>query len=161
MDMESVVPLQSLVRSRRSDTALSAEERAVYENFAIEERVADGRLQKYGRAFGSAPLPSLDVFWQQHRIRYLNEHQFVEKDDGSVPDTFDVTLNGPNFWTGIDDDVVLYRLEQVSWALKGSSVDLAEFEIAVRESTARPGVDFHVNLTPRGCGVILGLVSVD
>lgn len=143
MDMASVVPLQSLVRSRRSDPVLSAEERAVYENFAIEERVADGRMQKYGRAFGSAPLPSLDVFWQQHRIRYLNEHQFVEKDDGSVPDTFDATLNGPNFWTAIDDNVVFYRLEQVSWALKGSSVDLAEFEIAVRESTARPGTSSY------------------
>lgn len=138
MDMRSVVPLQSLVRSRRSDSVLPAEERAVYENFVIEERVADDRLQKYGLAFGSALLPNLDAFWQQHRTRYLNEHQFVEKDDGSVPDTFDAKLNGSNFWAAIDDNVVFYRLEQVSWALKGCSVDLAEFESAVRESTARP-----------------------
>lgn len=139
MDMASVVPLQSLVHFRRSDPVLSAEERAVYENFAIEERVAHGRLQKYGRSFGNAPLLTLDDFWQQHRIRYLDAHQFVEKDDGSVPDTFEAALNGHNFWTAIDDNVVFYRLEQVSWALKGSSVDLAEFEIAVREFTARPG----------------------
>ena len=139
MNMADVVSLQTLIRTRRMDPVLSAEECAVYENFAIEERVVDARLQHYGRALRNASMRDWDAFWQQHRTRYLDEHQFVEKDDGVVPDTFNVALNGSNFWTGIDDNVVLYRLEQVSWALKGSSVDQAELERSVRKATAKPG----------------------
>lgn len=138
MDMANVVSLQSLIRTRRTNPVLAAEECAVYENFTIEERVADVRLQRYGSALGYAPLPDLDTLWQQHRTRYLDEYQFVEKDDGAFPDTFNDALNSTNFWAGIDDNVVLYRLEQVSWALKGSSVDQVEFERSVREATAKP-----------------------
>lgn len=139
MDLANVMSLQSLIRTRRADHALSPTERAVYENFAAEERVVDDRLKRYGRAFGNAPLPNLDAFWKHHRTRYLDEHQFVEKDDGAVPDTFDATFNGSNFWAGIDGNVVLYRLEQVSWALKGSSVEQAELEHNVSEATAKLG----------------------
>lgn len=139
MDMANLVSLQSLIRTCRADHALPAIERAVYENFSTEERVADDRLKRYGRAFGDTPLSNLDAFWSHHRTRYLDEYQFVEKDEGSVPDTFDAALNGPNFWTGIDDNVVLYRMEQVSWALKGSSVDQAELEHGLREAAAKPG----------------------
>ena len=139
MNMADVVSLQTLIRTRRTDPVLSAEERAVYENFAIEERVVDARLQHYGRALRQASMLGLDAFWQQHRTRYLDEHQFVEKDDGAVPDTFNVALNGSNFWTGIDDNVALYRLEQVSWALKGSSVDQIELERSIHEANAKSG----------------------
>lgn len=138
MNMADVVSLQTLIRTRRTDPSLPTEECAVYENFAIEERVVDTRLQHYGRALRNASMCDLGAFRQQHRTRYLDEHQFVEKDDGAVPDTFNVALNGSNFWTGIDDNVVLYRLEQVSWALKGSSVDQAELERSVRDANAKP-----------------------
>ncbi|PXW95918.1 hypothetical protein C7444_108178 [Sphaerotilus hippei] len=139
MNLANVASLQSLIRARRSEPALPAGERALYENFAIEERVTAARLHRYAHTLGAAPLSNLDAFWQQHRVRYLDEHQFVEKDEGSVPDTFNAALSGPNFWTGIDDNVVLYRLEQVSWALKGSSVDQAELERSVRDATTNPG----------------------
>lgn len=139
MDMPSVVPLQSLVRSRRADPSLSANERAVYENFVLEERVATDRLQKYANALAFSPFGSLDDFSKEHRKHYLDEHQFIDKDEGSVPDTFDPNLNGSNFWRGIDDNVVLYRLEQVSWALKGSSVDQVELEPCVPKDAAQPG----------------------
>ena len=137
MDLAKIAPLQSLVRARRAEHALPADERAIYENFAAEERVTDSRLQRYGHALGSAPLHSLDAFRAQHRTRYLDECQFVDKDEGTVPHTFDANLNGANFWTGIDDHVVLYRLEQVSWALGGNSVDQAELELHVRAATAK------------------------
>lgn len=139
MDLANIVSLQSLIRRRRIEPALPVSERAIYENFAIEERVADARLQRYGSALGHTSLPDLNTFWQQHRTRYLDEHQFVEKDEGTVPDTFDAKINRLNLWDGIDDNVVLYRLEEVTWALKGSSVDQAELERSVREATAQPG----------------------
>lgn len=138
MNLANVVSLQSLIQARCKEPTLPAHERAVYENFALEERVTNARLQRYGGALSLASFPDLDAFWQQHRTRYLNECQFVEKDEGTVPDTFSAALNGPNFWAGIDD-VVLYRLEHVSWALKGSSVDQAELERSVRQATAKPG----------------------
>ena len=139
MDLANIVSLQSLIRKRRIEPVLPVSERAVYENFTTEERVTAARLQRYGHALGTTPLPNLDAFWQQHRIRYLDEHQFVEKDDGAVPDTFNAALNGSNLWAGIDDNVVLYRLEEVSWALKGSSVDQAELKHSIDEATAKPG----------------------
>lgn len=139
MNLANVASLQSLIRARCTVPTLPSDERAIYENFALEERVADARLQQYGGALSRASFPNLDAFWQQHRTRYLNEYQFVEKDEGTVPDTFNAALNGPNFWAGIDDNVVLYRLEEVSWALKGSSVDQAELEDSVRKATAKPG----------------------
>lgn len=142
MNLASVVPLQALVRARRTDSALPVDERAIYENFATEERVAEARLALYGGALAGTPCANLDAFWQQHRQRYLDEYQFVEKDEGEVPHTFDANLNGANFWPGIDDNVVLYRLEQVSWALgKGCSVDETELRQAVEQAAAaRPGV---------------------
>lgn len=139
MDLATVAPLQSLIRGRNSHPALPADERAIYENFAVEERVTAARLQRYRDAQGASPLPNLDAFWQQHRTRYLNEHQFVEKNEGTVPDTFNAALNGLNFWPDIDDNVVLYRLEEVSWALKGSSVDQSELERSIGEATAKLG----------------------
>lgn len=139
MNMASVPSLQMLVRVRSKAPGLTADERALYENFAVEERVTDPRLHRYGSALGHAPLTDLNAFWRKHRTGYLDEHQFVEKDEGTVPDTFNEALNGSNFWTGIDDNVVLYRLEQVSWALKGSSVDQAELERSIGEVTAKTG----------------------
>lgn len=137
MDLVTVAPLQSLIRGRNGDPALPAHERAIYENFAVEERVTTARLKRYGDAHSVASLLNLDAFWQQHRTRYLNEHQFVEKDEGTIPDTFNAALNGPNFWADIADDVVLYRLEEVSWALRGSSVDQFELKRSIGE--AKPG----------------------
>lgn len=139
MDLAKIAPLQSLVRARRAEHALPANERAIYENFAVEERVTASRLQRYGQALGAAPLPKLDAFWQQHKTRYLDEYQFIDKKDGGVPDTFDAELNGANFWTGIDDHVVLYRLEKVSWALQDSKFDQTELELHVRAATATAG----------------------
>lgn len=141
MGLAHLPPLQTLIRQRRDDPTLSAEERAVYENFTMEERISSARLTRYGDAIGSTALLNRDAFWQQHKTRYLDVYQFVDKDnsDGIVPDTFNAALNGSNLWAGIDDNVVLYRLETVSWALEGSSVSQDELERSIHEATAKPG----------------------
>lgn len=139
MNLTPVPPLQALVRARRNDPALPADERAIYENFVIEERVNVVRLQRYGNALGAASWPNREAFRTHHRTRYLDKYQFVEKNEGTVPDTFDPALNGHNFWPAIEDSVVLYRLEEVSWALTGGSIDPAELERSVSQAAASPG----------------------
>lgn len=137
MGLAHLPPLQTLIRQRRDDPTLSAEERAVYENFTMEERISSARLTRYSRALGAASPANLEHFRRQHR-RYLDAHQFIEKTEGVPPDTFDRSLNANNLWPDIDDHIALYRLEQVSWVLENSSIDQTELEGWVQQAATQP-----------------------
>ena len=65
--------------------------------------------------------------------------------DPAVPDTFDAHLNGSNVWSGIEENLALYRLEAVSFALKGGGVDETELEHAVVERNRTGATPAQVN----------------
>jgi hypothetical protein len=116
---------------------MPAEEQAVFENFGAEERVSDARQALYADAMRGAAFAELGGFKQGHQTRYLDERLFLDKGVAEVPDAFDAALNGANFWPGIDDDVALYRLEAVSFALGGSGVDdLQDLKTAIDRRTS-------------------------
>jgi len=126
--------LQALVRIRRSSPTLTSEERAVWENLQAEERVSTARAAKYAAAINGSSLPQLTelgAFAQRHKWEYLAEALHLDKTEPQVPDTFDAALNGANHWPDIDNDVALYRLEDLSFALDKSSVDAAEMLQAI------------------------------
>lgn len=126
--------LQALVRARRTLTTLTPEERAVWENLHAEERVSPARASKYTTAINGSVLPALndlDAFTTRHKNAYLEKAVHLDKAEPQLPDTFDAALNGANHWPGIDDDVALYRLEDPSFAVGGSGVDVMELQQAI------------------------------
>lgn len=134
MKLSAIPALQALVRGRRAAAAMSPEERAVWENLHAEERVSPARANKYAAALTGSALPlmtDLDTFAWRHRAAYLEHAVFLEKTEPQVPDTFDLALNGANHWPGIDDGVVLYRLEDLSFALGTCGVDAVELQQAI------------------------------
>lgn len=133
MNTGDLAPLQALIRLRRVDANLLPTDRAVLENFLLEERVQPSRLQVFAAAIGLGPWLDVDAFGAVHRNDYLRERIDLDQGDPAIPDTFDSGLNGSNFWSGIEENLALYRLEAASFALKGSGVDEAELERAVAE----------------------------
>lgn len=132
MSLSSVVPpIGELTRLRRSDPALADVERAVLENFGAEERVSDARAEAYASAVGAGPWAAFGDFKVAHERRYLPERLHLGKTEAGVPDTFDVALNGGNYWAGIDDSVMLYRVESVTFALDSTGMDEMELELAI------------------------------
>ena len=120
--------------------ALAVEELSVWENLHAEERVSARRGEFYATevsAPGAPALTDLGDFNRRHRS-YLDQAVYLDKGGAQVPHTFDVGLNGGNHWAGIDDNVVLYRLEDLSFALEGSGVDATELQLAI---TARQSAD--------------------
>ena len=65
-------PLQALIRLRRTDPTLLAQDRAVLENFVMEERVHDARLVHFATTAGTTPWTSLSEFFDGHSHRYLH-----------------------------------------------------------------------------------------
>ncbi len=130
--MSAIPALEALIRVRRDDTTLPDEERAVLENFCADERVSEARLQVFVDGVGSSAWANMDEFWLAHERHYLRERLWRDKTDPEVPDTFDIALNGANDWPNIDDNVALYRVESVSFALRGSGTDESEFFNAIR-----------------------------
>lgn len=126
-----LAPLQALIRLRRVDANLLPTHRAVLENFLMEERVQPQRLQVFAAAVGLGPWLDVDAFGAVHRADYLRQRIDLDQGDPAIPDTFDVGLNGSNFWSGIEENLALYRLEAASFALRGCGVDDAELERAV------------------------------
>ncbi len=137
MNLSAVPPLQALIRTRRSDLALPHNERAVLENFGADERVSEARRAVYAPALGTKALVSIGDFKQAHERRYLAECVQLDKNGSAIPDTFDAALNGSNQWSGIDNNVALYRIESASFALNSTGIDEAELErvITARDST--------------------------
>lgn len=131
MDLSTLPALQALIRSRLAAVAgMPADERAVWENLHAEERVSSQRGALYAAAVNSPALADLGGFTLRHK-GYLEQAVNLEKTEPEVPHTFDATLNGANHWTRIDENVVLYRLEDLSFALDGSGVDAAELQSAI------------------------------
>ena len=122
--------VQALIRSRRAAPALPAGERAVWENFHAEERVSPQRGALYAAALNGAALADLDAVKLRH-VGYLEQSVNLEQTELGVPHTFDTGLNGGNHWAGIDDNVVLYRVEDLSYALEGLNVDAADLQAAI------------------------------
>lgn len=131
VDLSAIPPLEALIRARRSDAALADTDRAVLENFCAEERVSDERLKVFSASVGAGPWSYMGDFRQAHERLYLPERQQRDKAGPDVPDTFDGVLNGSNDWPNIDDNVALYRVESVSFALRGSGIDESELLRAI------------------------------
>ena len=104
----------------------------------MEERVQPSRLQAFAAVIGSGPWLDVAAFGDVHRNRYLRERIDLDHGDPGIPDTFVDGLNGSNVWSGIEENLALYRLEAVSFALKNTGLDEAELERAVGERN-RPG----------------------
>ena len=138
MDTADLAPLQALIRRRRVDTDLLPTDRAVLENFLIEERVQPSRLRAFAAAIGAGPWSDVAAFIEVHRNLYLHKRIDLDHREPGVPDTFDDGLNGGNFWPGIEENLALYRLEAVSFAVEKVGVDETELEHWVVERN-RPG----------------------
>lgn len=137
MDMGLLPPLQALIRLRRTDPTLLAQDQAVLENFVMEERVHGARLAHYATTAGTTPWTSLSEFFDGHSHRYLQPYVALEKSDPGVPHTFESSLNGGNFWPHIEENLALYRVEGVVFALKGSGVDEVDLEQAIEAMAGR------------------------
>ena len=137
MDVGLLPPLQALIRLRRIDPALVTQDRAVLENFVMDERVHDARVVHFAAAAGTVPWTSINEFFDRHSHRYLQPHVELEKSDTGVPHTFDSSLNGGNFWPLIEENLALYRVESVVFALKGSGVEEVDLEQAIDAMAGR------------------------
>ena len=84
----------------------------------------------YAGAFNGDALADLGALTLRHK-GYLEQSVNLDKDEVDVPHTFDAALNSANHWAGIDDNVVLYRLEDLSFALQGLNLDAAELQAAI------------------------------
>ena len=131
MDTDQLPAFQALVRKIRAQPGLPVADQAMLENVVMEERVSADRLAAFAAALGTGPWPDVTAFATAHKNRYLREHIDLDQGDAGVPHTFDAVLNGSNAWHGIEDNLALYRVEDVGFALKGSGVDETEFERAV------------------------------
>jgi hypothetical protein len=109
---------------------LPPDERAVWENLHAEERISSQRLASFASVVNVPRLADLGAFTARHK-QYLEQAVNLDKAEPAVPHTFDPRLNGGNHWAGIDENVVLYRLEDMSFALDGSGVDAAELQGAI------------------------------
>ena len=137
--MSAIPPLEALIRARRADAALTDTDRAILENFCAEERVSDQRMMAFSGHIGSGPWAHMGDFHKAHDRRYLSERQQRDKVGTDVPDTFDRALNGSNDWPNIDDNVALYRVESVSFALRGAGIDESELLNAINlHSSSNP-----------------------
>ncbi len=143
MNVTTLPPLRDLIRARRADLSLPIEERAVLENFGAEERVTPLREQAYAKVLGTSTWTGFDDFAEAH-WRYLRQSLWTARASTVVPQTFDPDFNHPNFWPRVDDDVALYRLEALSFALRGTGVDDAEFLRATETRLKHaPGTSEH------------------
>jgi hypothetical protein len=152
MDLSTLPALQALIRSRlAAASVMHPDERAVWENLHAEERVSSHRGALYAAAVNGSALADLGDFTLRHK-GYLEQSVNLEKTEPGVPHTFDVALNGANHWTGIDENVVLYRLEDLTFALDGSGVDAAELQSAIdtRRSTSA-GLDARSGALAGSC----------
>lgn len=140
-----MAPLVALIHARRADAGLPATERAVYENFGVEERLLPGRTHAYSVMLGAEPWKNMGDFNAAH-TQYLQQHIWCDKGTPGIPHTFDAVQNGVNFWSEIDDNVVLFRVESVPFALGKSGVDEAEFANAINNfHGGTPGTPEHAN----------------
>ena len=131
MNIDQLPAFQTLVRGVRAKPNMLFADQAMLENVVMEERVGPDRHSAFAAALGAGPWPDVAAFATAHKNRYLRERIDLDQGDAGVPDTFDAVLNGNNVWHGIEDNLALYRVEDVGFALKGSGVDEAEFERAV------------------------------
>lgn len=131
METHQLPAFQALVREVRARPDLPIADRAMLENVVMEERISKDRQTAFAAALGTGPWPDVAAFAAAHKNGYLRERIDLDQGDAAVPDTFDAALNGGNAWHGIEDNLALYRVEDVGFALKSSSVDEAEFERAV------------------------------
>ena len=131
MNSGQLPAFQSLVRKVRAQPALHFADQAMLENVVMEERVDHHRHAAFVMAVGDGPWLDVAAFAAAHKNRYVLERIDLDQGDTGVPDTFDLALNGDNVWHGIEYNLALYRVEDASFALKGSGVDEAEFERAV------------------------------
>lgn len=138
MDTADLAPLQALIRKRRVDTDLLPTDRAVLENFLLEERIQPSRLQLFASTIGAGPWSDVPAFIDAHRNCYLRSRIDLDQGEPGVPDTFDDGLNGTNFWPGIEENLALYRLETMSFAVEKAGVDETDLERSVVERN-RPG----------------------
>lgn len=131
METAQLPAFQALVRKAHAQPGLPVADRVVLENLVMEERISQVRHEAFTSALGTGPWPDVEAFFAAHKNLYVRERIDLGQGDAVVPDTFDSALNGGNAWHGIEDNLALYRVEDVGFALKGSGVDDAEFERAV------------------------------
>ena len=94
----------------------------------MEERVQPSRLLAFAAAIGAGPWSDVAAFIEVHRNLYLKKRIDLDHSEPGVPDTFDDGLNGGNFWPGIEENLALYRLEAVSFAVEKAAVDETDLE---------------------------------
>ena len=133
MKLDQVPGLQELVRNSISQTGLPANELAILENVVMDERVNQSRHAAFAAALGNGPWPTVASFALAHKLRYVRERLDLVQGDPGVPDTFDAAFNAENTWFGIEENLALYRVEEVSFALKGAAVDEGDLERAISD----------------------------
>ncbi|HRD50143.1 MAG: hypothetical protein JNK95_06100 [Candidatus Competibacter sp.] len=96
----------------------------------MEERIGDVRLGRYGEVFRGKSVTSMNDLQGLHG-NYAIRHLEIDPSEADIPDTF-AADNAANAWRHIDDRLYLLRIEDVGFALRGSTIDITELERAVK-----------------------------
>jgi hypothetical protein len=98
---------------------LSPDERALAENFLLEERLPSPRETQYG-----GPLaPPLDMDrWRPYHQKYMNAYVLIKKETRGLPEIF-APVNRANAWEGLDENQFLVRVESLAFLLNRAEID--------------------------------------
>lgn len=130
MHTSRIPTLDAYITTALVRAGLSVQERAVIDNLRIEERISNVRLNRYSAVFVSELVASMNDLRRlqgNYAIQYLE----IDPSEAEIPDTF-APDNAANAWHHIDDRLYLLRMEDVGFALRGSKMDVAELEHAVK-----------------------------
>lgn len=129
MNLTAIPTLDEYAAVSLAGSGSSPKERAVLENLRWEERVGDQRHANYTKGFAGANISRINDVKAAHG-RYAETYLELDIDEPGIPDTFG-SVNSDNRWPHIEENLFLLRIEDATFALKDSGVDLAELERAV------------------------------
>lgn len=133
MDLSTLPGFSAYAGTAYAHLATSAEERAVLENFRLEERISDDRLARYVGAHREPPVADWNSL-NTHQQRYARRHQEIDVGEIEAPDTFDLKLNAGNRWPGvIESNLYLLRLESAEFAANCVKLDVKDLEAALAD----------------------------
>ena len=130
MNLSAVPTLGDFVSSSLLLPALSDSERAALQNLKWEERISDERVRRYADCYSGSKIFDMGVLRNQHAA-YAEQFLELEVGEAGDPDSF-VSDNVQNHWAHIEENLFLLRIEDASFALRDSGVDLHELDDAVR-----------------------------
>lgn len=114
MDTHLIPNLQAYAQQRLADPGLDAEERAMIENFLLDERPPSAGAALYAGHLGNEPLADLDD-WRNRHGNYTLREITLRREAPGQPWTFRPD-NAANRLRQIQPQLYLLRVEDAAWA---------------------------------------------